>query len=56
MRVDKWYFFGIVRRSEGTGWPQRAPKRFTGNAEGLDVQAPDAILSYSLADAQIEAA
>ncbi|MET3578953.1 N-acetylmuramic acid 6-phosphate (MurNAc-6-P) etherase [Mesorhizobium robiniae] len=55
MYVDKWYFFGIVLRIGGSWMAATRTEALHQNAEGLDIQAPNVILS-SLANAQIEVA
>src|SRR4051812_11110619 len=55
MRVDKWYFFGMVLSIGGKRMAETRTEALHQHAEGLDIQPPEAILA-SLADAQVEAA
>jgi N-acetylmuramic acid 6-phosphate etherase len=55
MRVDKWYFFGMVFSIGGKRMAETRTEALHQHAEGLDIQPPEAILA-SLADAQVEAA
>lgn len=55
MRLDKWYFFGIVTALEDHGMAQARTEALHRDAEGLDTRPPSQILS-SLAEGQIEAA
>jgi N-acetylmuramic acid 6-phosphate etherase len=55
MRLDKWYFFGIVDGQEDQGMAQTRTEALHRDAEGLDTRPPAEILSI-LAEGQIEAA